>query len=225
MPVQPWCRSAIRVTMRSSWAGLLVKRPFVDSRPSLPRLTHVVTEALQVRPGSVDEQAAGGGQDLAAGALGDHRRHPGPRHPGVVAGVEPVVVRQRGEPALAPLGAPGVLHQETDVVVADDAERVTAQGARAGGPVDDGAAAARRRPRCGPGGPGGSTRRGWRRRRPRPTARPPPTGGRRAARCPPGRRRRAGGGRAAARTAASCEVRLRAGVERAASRCRGSTPW
>ena len=83
----------------------------------------VPREPLDVRAGCLDEATPCSlGQQLGAKPLGHDRGDAGPGDPRVVAGLEPVVVGQRGEATVAPLVAPGVLDEEPDVVVADDAE-------------------------------------------------------------------------------------------------------
>ena len=94
---------------------------------------HVRGELVDVRGGGEGEATAGEGGDLTAGALRDDRGHSWTSDPGVVPRLQPVVVGQRREALVAPLGPPGVLHEEADLVVADDAERVPTERLRGAG--------------------------------------------------------------------------------------------
>ena len=85
----------------------------------------VVLQAQQVGARRCDDRPARG-HDRA----GDHResglRDAGAGDPGVVAVLQPVLVRQGGVAVVTPRGSPRVLHEEADVVVAGDEERMAA---------------------------------------------------------------------------------------------------
>ena len=105
--------------------------------PVVAEVDDVVGEPVQVGPGRVHEPAPRECEHLAPGAFGDDRRDAGSCHPRVVPRLEPVVVGQGREALGPPLGPPRVLHEEADVVVADEAERVSADRLRRAGPGDD----------------------------------------------------------------------------------------
>ncbi len=97
----------------------------------------MVREPVQVGAGCVHEPAAREREHLAAGAFGDDRRDAGAGHPRVVPRLQPVVVGKGREAVGAPLAPPRVLHEEADVVVAHQAERVPADRLGRARPGDD----------------------------------------------------------------------------------------
>src|SRR5579859_724996 len=72
---------------------------------------------------------AAGHRNGGAAARGEWRlRDAGPHDPGIVGRVEPVLVGERGEAVLPPVFSPGIMYQETDLVVADEREGVATSG-------------------------------------------------------------------------------------------------
>ena len=102
--------------------------PTIRRQQALVAEVHdVVLQRVQIRTRALGDAPGGGTDELRAVAEVRYGGDARACDPGVVGRSEPVLVAQRGEPVCSPLRPPAVLHQETDVVVPHDRERVPAE--------------------------------------------------------------------------------------------------
>ena len=104
---------------------LIAKINRVDSQSSL----------VEARPSGY---AAASDKGSAAAPGGKWRSgHAGARDPGIVGGVKPIFIGQSSKAALAPLRPPRVLHQEANLVIANQGEGMSTQRYSIGGASND----------------------------------------------------------------------------------------
>ena len=119
----------MREKTRSTWRGVRAEPSGGGQAPLVAEVDDVPLQPHEVRTGPGGQPPGGVLHQLDPLARGHHRVDAGTSHPRVVRRLEPVVVGQGGAPVPAPVLAPGVLHEEPDLVVADERVGMAAERA------------------------------------------------------------------------------------------------